>query len=147
MPLWQWVVDSLGVLLLLALLLGGALVVRRRWLARRSGTFELSHRGDQAGASDGWVLGVGRYAGDRLEFFRVFSLSPRPKHVLQRRDLVYTGTRRPRGVETRDLYAAHLVVCCDTGDGEVELAMAPDTLTGFLAWLEAAPPGHRPQPR
>jgi hypothetical protein len=28
-----------------------------------------------------------------------------------------------------------------------ELAMSPDALTGFLAWLEASPPGSRPTPR
>ncbi|MGH6656074.1 MAG: DUF2550 family protein, partial [Actinocrinis sp.] len=27
------------------------------------------------------------------------------------------------------------------GAGLVELAMSPDALTGFLSWLEAAPPG------
>jgi hypothetical protein len=27
------------------------------------------------------------------------------------------------------------------GDGRVELAMSDGALTGFLAWLEAAPPG------
>jgi hypothetical protein len=27
------------------------------------------------------------------------------------------------------------------GDGTVELAMSDAALTGFLAWLEAAPPG------
>ena len=25
--------------------------------------------------------------------------------------------------------------------GEVEIAMGPDALTGFLSWLESAPPG------
>ncbi len=44
MPWWQWVVDSIGVLLLLVLLYGLSLVVRRRWITRDGGTFELSHR-------------------------------------------------------------------------------------------------------
>ena len=44
MPLWVWIVDSIGVLLLLVLLYGLSLVVRRRWITRNGGTFELSHR-------------------------------------------------------------------------------------------------------
>ncbi len=44
MPLWQWLVDSLGVILLLVVVYGVALVVRRRVLSRNGGTFELSHR-------------------------------------------------------------------------------------------------------
>ncbi len=37
-----------------------------------------------------------------------------------------------------------VVVECDTGQAaaaRVELALSEDALTGFLAWLEAAPPG------
>jgi len=33
------------------------------------------------------------------------------------------------------------VVRCRDGDGPVELAMTPDSLTGFLSWVESAPPG------
>jgi hypothetical protein len=28
-----------------------------------------------------------------------------------------------------------------SAEGDLELAMAPSSLTGFQAWLEAAPPG------
>jgi hypothetical protein len=34
-----------------------------------------------------------------------------------------------------------VVVSCQTPAGPVELAMSPSALTGFSAWLEAAPPG------
>jgi hypothetical protein len=39
-----------------------------------------------------------------------------------------------------------VVVSCTAGETPetVELAMAGDTLTGFLAWLESAPPGSYP---
>jgi len=33
------------------------------------------------------------------------------------------------------------VVTCRTPTGLLEVAMSPAALTGFLAWLEAAPPG------
>src|SRR5687767_5482443 len=99
MPLWQWVLDAAGVLLGLVLLYGLALVVRRRLLARHGGTFELSYRVRPERAGRGWLLGLGRYSGDELEWFRVFSLSPRPKRVWPRSDLSYGARREPEGVE------------------------------------------------
>ena len=148
MPLWQWVVDSIGVLLLLVLLYGVALVVRRRWITRNGGTFELSHRvlsADKGRPGRGWVLGLGRYSGGVLEFFRIFSLSPRPRHVLARADLVYDGQREPSGAEAHSLYAGHVVVTCHSSSGVFELAMDPEAVTGFLSWMEAAPPGRGPR--
>ena len=98
MPLWQWVLDIVGALLLLVLLYGVALVVRRRWIARDGGTFELSYRVRSDRAGRGWVLGVGRYSGDLLEFFRIFSVLPRPMRTLDRADLVL---RRPAALVGR----------------------------------------------
>ena len=79
MPVWQWLLDAVGVLLVLVLLYGVALVVRRRLLSRHGGTFELSYRVRSERAGRGWLLGLGRYSGESLEWFRIFSLSPRPK--------------------------------------------------------------------
>jgi hypothetical protein len=36
-----------------------------------------------------------------------------------------------------------VIVTCKTPVGTLEVAMSPEALTGFLAWLEAAPPGQR----
>ena len=44
------------------------------------------------GTGRGWLLGIGRYSGDQLEWFRIFSLSPRPKRSWPRGD---AGLRRP----------------------------------------------------
>lgn len=141
MPLWQWVLDGVGALLLLVLLYGVALVVRRRWIARDGGTFELSYRVRSDRAGRGWVLGVGRYSGDLLEFFRIFSVLPRPMRTLDRADLSYDGQREATGVEGHALYSDHVIVVVGTDAGPVELAMSSEALTGFLAWVEAAPPG------
>lgn len=141
MPLWQWLLDAAGLLLLLVLLYGVALVVRRRVLSRHGGTFELSHRVRPERAGRGWLLGLGRYSGETLEWFRIFSLSPRPKRTWQRDLMVYAGRREPEGREQLSLYPDHVVIRCATRDGEVELAMSPASLTGFQAWLEARPPG------
>lgn len=141
MPLWQWLLDIVGVLLALVLLYGIALVIRRRVLSRHGGTFELSYRVRPGKAGRGWLLGLGRYSGDGLEWFRIFSLSPRPKRVWQRDELTYGGRRSPEGVEQVSLYPDHVVVSCTTPAGGLELAMGESSLTGFQAWLESGPPG------
>ncbi len=141
MPVWERLVDSAGVLLLLLLLYGAALVVRRRWLSRNGGTFEFSVRVRPGRAGRGWVLGVGRYTGDNLEWFRIFSLAPRPKRAWRRGDIVYESQRPSEGSEQFTLYAGHLVVTCLTAEGPIEMAMSPSALTGLQSWLEAAPPG------
>ena len=143
MPWWAWLLDGVGVLLLLALLYGIALVVRRRWISRGGGTFEFSVRVRSSRAGRGWVLGVGRYSGDALEWFRIFSLAPGPKLRLSRGDLEYVGRRETEGGESYCLYSGHTIVLCQTPTGPLEVAMSPAALTGFLAWLEAAPPGRR----
>jgi hypothetical protein len=140
MPLWQWLLDAVGVLLGLVLLYGIALIVRRRLLSRHGGTFELSYRVRSERAGRGWLLGLGRYSGDTLEWFRIFSLSPRPKRVWQRAFLSFDSRRDPHGAEQLSLYPDHVVVRCATPDGVLELAMGPSSLTGFQSWLEAGPP-------
>ena len=169
MPLWQWLADGVGAALLLVLLFGLGIVLRRRWVSRSGGTFELSFRQPPAGYSlgvtrplanapgaaqpgavsttqaaasaRGWTLGIGRYSGDVLECFRIFSLSPRPRRRLDRATVTYLGQRVPQGMEVHAIYSGHVIIACSTPRGLVELALAPDALTGLLAWLEASPPG------
>lgn len=141
MPAWQWLLDAAGVLLVLVLLFGAGLILRRRLLSRHGGTFELSFRVRHTHAGRGWLLGLGRYSGEELEWFRYFSLWPRPKRVLQRSSLTYVDTRSPEGPEELSLYPDHVVVRCTTPAGPVELAMSASSLVGFQSWLEAGPPG------
>ncbi|HYH34680.1 MAG TPA: DUF2550 domain-containing protein [Nocardioides sp.] len=141
MPLWQLLLDAAGAVLALVLLYGLLLVVRRRVLSRHGGTFELSYRVRSERAGRGWLLGLGRYSGDSLEWFRIFSPSPRPKRVWRRDELSYEGHRSSEGTERVSLYPDHVVVRCRTSEGDIELAMSTSSLTGLQAWLEAAPPG------
>ncbi|MEP9361504.1 DUF2550 domain-containing protein [Nocardioides sp. CN2-186] len=141
MPVWQWLLDAAGVLLALVLLYGLGLIFRRRLLSRHGGTFELSYRVRSSRAGRGWLLGLGRYSGESLEWFRYFSLWPRPKRSFLRSELTFTGRREPEGAEQMSLYPDHLVISCETPDGVIELAMSPASLMGFQSWLEAGPPG------
>ena len=144
MPIWEWLLESAAGVLLLVLVLGVALIIRRRWLSRHGGTFELSYRARASQPGRGWLLGLGRYTGDRLEWFRIFSLSPRPKLVWQRATLNYVERRDPEGVEQLSLYPGHVVIRCETPAGDVELALGPSSLMGFQSWLEAGPAGRPP---
>lgn len=133
--------DLLAGLLVLLLLGVAALFVRRRVLTRSGGTFDCSLRVRQGRFGKGWVLGIGRYAGDDLEWFRVFSYTTRPRRVLVRSELQVLDRRRPRGPEVYALLSGAVIVQCRDERSTVEVAMSEDALTGFLSWVESAPPG------
>ncbi|MER7348938.1 DUF2550 domain-containing protein [Streptomyces aurantiacus] len=139
-------------LVLIALVLLGLFVfgLRRRLIQRSGGTFDCSLRWnapDPAEESDtsgkGWGYGVARYNGDRVEWFRVFSYAPRPRRVLERASIEVVDRRAPDGEEELALLSDAVVLGCLHRGVRLELAMSEDALTGFLAWLEAAPPGQR----
>jgi hypothetical protein len=132
------------VLIGIILVLVAALVsisARRRFLSHRGGAIELSLRLKPKGHGRGWVLGVGRFVGDDLQWFRVFSLSPRPRRTLSRRDLQVQVRRAAHGPESLSLLKGAEVVELTSAAGMVEIALDPSAMTGFLAWLEGRPPG------
>lgn len=147
MPWWADVIDVVGLLALLLLACVLYLFGRRFLLSRAGGTFECSLRdrrrgGGAASSLRGWTLGLGRYSGEDLQWFRMFSFSPRPRRVFSR-SLAVLSRRSPARAESFSLYSGHVVVKVRLEDGQdVELAMSEQALTGFLAWTEAAPPGH-----
>lgn len=128
-------------LVLLVVLPFAAIVVRRRLLSRAGGAIELSLRLKTRSQGRGWVLGVGRFVGDDLQWFRVFSLAGRPRRTLSRRDLEVRSRRVPKGSESLSLLKGAEVVELRSALGVVEVALDRHAMTGFLAWLEARPPG------
>ena len=132
------VVAAAAALCLVLLLLVAA---RRVLLQRRGGAVDLSLRLRHSRAGAGWALGIGRFEGDALRWYRVFSLAPRPRRVLSRTDLSIVRQREPERSEAFALLADAVVLDCTSGHGPVTLAMEPSAVTGFLAWLEARPPG------
>jgi Protein of unknown function (DUF2550) len=131
--------DIAAVLVLLCCLLLLGVVWRRSLLRRRGATVDLCIR--DAPPGHGWALGLGRFAGDELEWFRLFSLAPRPRRSLTRSSLAVVDRRRPATTELLSLMTSAVVVACDSPSGQIELAMEDSAVTGFLAWLESAPPG------
>ncbi|MDT0465880.1 MULTISPECIES: DUF2550 domain-containing protein [Streptomyces] len=135
--------------LVVALVLVGLFVfgLRRRIIQRSGGTFDCSLRWNVPEETDtsgkGWGYGIARYNGDRVEWFRVFSYAPRPRRVLERSAIEVAGRRAPEGEEELALLSDAVILACHHRGTRLELAMSDDALTGFLAWLEAAPPGQR----
>ncbi|MFC4856703.1 DUF2550 domain-containing protein [Actinophytocola glycyrrhizae] len=133
-----------AVLLLVAVVLVWFTV--RRLRALRSGGVHAALRTRLDDAGKGWHLGVGRYQGDEFVWFRVLSLRPGPDRVISRSALEIADRRDPSGPELYSMPPASRVLRFREANdgGEVEIAMGPDALTGFLSWLESAPPGRLP---
>jgi hypothetical protein len=133
----QWI--GIGVLTLLVAL--ATLFFRRAAISRGGGTIDVSLRLTTLVTGRGWSHGLARFSGDELRWYRVFSFSPRPRRVLSRRQLAVQARRQPDGMERMTLPADWVVLRCADHRSSVEIAMARNTLTGFLSWIEAAPPG------
>jgi hypothetical protein len=122
--------------------LWAVVLARRLLLARGVGTFDCSlrRRGRREGRG-GWVLGVARYEADRLDWFQVLTVSPRPTRSLARERLVILETHDPEAVHSYAVLPGWVVVLCAYGTSTLELAMSDDAYNGLAAWLESAPPG------
>jgi Protein of unknown function (DUF2550) len=138
-----------AVVLVLIVLAAAALAFRRYLLERSGGTVECALRWpDRSGA---WRLGVLSYQHDSLRWHGALGVLLRPEYVFHRRALSVVSRRPADSSETVSLGTDRIVVevstkpAADTSGtpaGEhVELAMTDQALTGFLAWLEASPPG------
>lgn len=113
------------------------LIVRRRWLAGRGRVFECSLRRPGAG----WTLGVARFRGNDLEWYRVFSLSLRPRVIFHRHETSVVSVRPPTAAEASELYDGHVVTELGGRHAGFLLAMARPDLTAFSSWTEAGAPG------
>ncbi|HEU0041564.1 MAG TPA: DUF2550 domain-containing protein [Jiangellaceae bacterium] len=141
MGLLTWVAVVLGALALTTLIVLVALFLRRSIL-QRDGGFDMCLRiGHPDSWAGGWLFGVGRYRGENLEWFRTFSVAPRPKRSMRRAELTAVGRRQPDPDEAFELPSGHIVLKCDVAGVGLEVSMTEAAATAFLAWLEAAPPG------
>lgn len=139
--------------LALIVLAAAVLAIRRYLLERGGGTIECGLRRPAGRGS--WRLGVVSYQRDELYWYDALGVLLRPEHVFQRRMLTVLSRRQASPSEASVLGPEHIVVeiCTapsadyrpgareETADDHVEMAMTEQALTGFLAWLEASPPG------
>jgi Protein of unknown function (DUF2550) len=138
MRIVEWI--GLGVILLLGALL--MIFTRREIISRRGGTVDVSFRVSTLIPGRGWSPGIARFTGDEMRWYRVFSLSIRPSRTLSRRSLSVRSRRQPETSERLVLPADWIILQCATAaQRPVEIAMARTALTGFMSWIEAAPPG------
>jgi hypothetical protein len=139
----ELIAAIVGVLLL-------CLVVPLIWLAvrrvrlMRNGGVDLCLR--RRFAVTDWHFGVGRYEGERFAWYRLTSFRIGATVVLDRAGLDIVERRPPHRSEEFAIPTAVEVLRCRGRDAggrgiDVELAMSQDVRTGFLAWLEATPPG------
>ncbi len=61
--------------------------------------------------------------------------------MFSRWGLAVLGQRLPTGPERLVLRGDTVILRCRSQHAPVEMAMARSTVTGFLSWLESAPPG------
>jgi hypothetical protein len=134
-----WVFAAFLVIVVLAAF---GLAFRRILLDRHGGTVECGLRRPSAS----WRLGVAAYDTDELRWYDTVGVLLTPEEVLERRTLSVSSRREADPAETALLRPGMVVVTCRAGElpETVELAMGESALTGFLAWLEAAPPGSYP---
>lgn len=143
MPVWLWFVDSFAFILSFFVAAIAVLTLRRRSIARSSGSFDVSINRRTEASDKGWTIGMARYTENHLEWFRTFSLSWRPRYRFERGRITIEDRREAIGREVFAIHSGHVIVSCHTEVGVHQLAIGPDALTGLLAWLEASPPGQR----
>jgi Protein of unknown function (DUF2550) len=128
------------IVLVLGLGCAMGIAVRRTLIERGGGSVECGLRrvGERR-----WRLGLAAYQPDELRWYPVFGLRLRPGEFFARRALSVVSKRPADPVEMTSVGSGAVVVECSTGKPaeRIELALTEDALTGFLAWLEAAPPG------
>jgi hypothetical protein len=124
----------LGVLIVV---LAVAFLLRRRFLLSGLGAVTMWLRPVR---SPRWLVGVAWYGGDMLLWYRGISLAVRPQERFCRSELRVESRRSPSRDELA-LPSDVVVLTIATSEGPRELAMDTSTVTGFLSWVESAPPG------
>jgi hypothetical protein len=129
---------AIGLVACLAMLI--AVFARREIYSRAKGTVEIYVRLYQRPGGRGWAPGFAHFRGDILRWYRLFSLAPRPRRTLNRRELMVESRRAPTPEEAKLLPVEWVVLNCKTADGLIEVAMPRHTVSGFLSWLESVTP-------
>ncbi|PZR52046.1 DUF2550 domain-containing protein [Xylanimonas oleitrophica] len=135
MPAAAWVVVAV---VAVAALVVAVAASRLRALSRRVGSFPC-HARSAGNPSAAFALGIAHYAVGRIDWYRCWSLSPRPARTWSRERLVVTGRVPLDQAGQHDQY----LVRCRYDGVDFELSMSTAAYAGLASWLEAAPPGRR----
>jgi hypothetical protein len=131
------IADYIGIAVVLAavgwLIL---IIVRQRVLVRARGGIPLAVRG----RGHRWRYGVGRYAGEELQWFGVLGVSTRPSRSLQRRELQVIGRHQVSADDRAALPAGAVIIELRDSAGPITLGLGEGAYTGFVSWLEASAP-------
>ncbi len=140
-----WCAAVVGLALVLVAVVVAMLAWRRLRTLRVGGVdVALRLRKDQRGR--GWHLGVAHYRGEEFAWYRALSLRSGPDLVLNRKNLGIDERRDPTMAESYAMPVGATVLDLAGHSSELELAMDSGALTGFLSWLESAPPSGRSVP-
>src|SRR5256885_13568890 len=120
------IIEAIGIAVFIVLCSLGVLFLRREVIARGR-SVELNIRLSSRMEGRGWSPGIARFAGDDLRWYRVFSLSVRPRRTLSRRALSVDGRRQPTATERLVLPAGGIIPprTRQRGTDEVATAEAP----------------------
>jgi Protein of unknown function (DUF2550) len=131
-----WILVAFLIVVVLA---AAGIAGRRILLDRGGGTVECGLRRP----SGSWRLGLAAYGADELRWYNGVGVLLTPEETLSRRTLSVESRRDADAAEAVFLGPGMVVIVCRSAESPdpVELAMGEAALTGFLAWLEAAPPG------
>lgn len=144
MPDW-WGWTELAVVVIFIGLAAPVLGIygRRRWLAASGRVFDCSLRPADATPGAGWMLGAARYSADRLEWYRVFSLSFRPWIVIDRTRTQVEVTRVPDALESAFLDPGQRIATFSGVDEGVSISLSQQDFTALLSWMEGGLPGRQ----
>ena len=123
------VLGAVVLVLVVTVALGAS---RLRVLSGRVGSFVCAARP----AAGPWTAGIAHYGTGRIDWWRSWSLAPRPSRSWLRKDLEVVG----RSSLARDGDQDLVLVRCRYRGKRFDLTMSADACAGLTAWLEAAPP-------
>ena len=138
-PDWLTLVVSIFAILELGYLV--ILLVRRWWLSAAGGLFDCALRPADGGR---WKLGLARYQGELLEWYRIWHPWPRPSRLFVRNDTELVALRNSDAEESKLNWATSRIVDIQVkGEtpGTWQLALDEGSAVGLVSWLESAPPG------
>jgi hypothetical protein len=134
-PAAVWILVALLAVAGLVLAAGAS---RLRTLSHRVGSFPC-HARPAGNPAATFTLGIAHYAVGRIDWYRCWSLAPRPARTWRRDRLVVTGRVPLDHAGQTDQY----LVRCRYDGTDFELSMSTAAYAGLASWLEAAPPGRR----